>query len=70
VEGILGSRELMEKYRIYRCMGTRNTWLYLSNSDASIKMRKIIENVTNRPQLFIQNDVYKNTKILRNEYKL
>lgn len=70
VEGIFGHTEMMEKYKIYRCMGIRNTWLYLSNHDASIKMRKIIEHYISNPQIFMENNPHRGTKAILNYYEI
>lgn len=70
IEKVFSDIDSMKRNNIYRCMGLRNTWFYMSNSDASLKMRKFIEHFTSNPSMFTKNDKFQNTKVFRNSYEL
>ena len=70
IEKVFGNIETMKKQKVYRCVGLRNTWLYLSNSEATDKMRKIVNHFISKPEIFKNNDVYQHTKAFYNTYDL
>ena len=70
IEKVFSDMETMKRNNIYRCMGLRNTWFYMSNDETTVKMRKFIEHFTSMSTMFIENDKYRNTKVFRNSYEI
>jgi hypothetical protein len=70
IEKVFSDMETMKRNNIYRCMGLRNTWFYMSNDETTVKMRKFIEHFTSMSTMFTENDKYRNTKVFRNSYEI
>lgn len=70
VEKILGHPEDMMKQQIYRCMGSKNTWFYIANTDASTRIRNYLASVTKYPALFRNNNIYDEMKSHNNVYEI
>jgi hypothetical protein len=70
IEKVFSDMDTMKRNNIYRCMGLRNTWFYMSNDETTVKMRKFIEHFTSMSTMFTENDKYRNTKVFRNSYEI
>jgi hypothetical protein len=71
VEGIFSDTQSMENNQVYPIMGYRDAWLYTSNTEAAVKLRKITDHVRTFSTWFNSNNPkYSQIKSISNYYAL